>query len=94
MTFAICLLAAIGIPILAVKGRWYRGAYGAVAFIGVLFVFFALQMTGAVSQAATLEQRTGQEFINANADSAVLVGIGMVIGGLLGALLYRPAKTP
>jgi H+/gluconate symporter-like permease len=86
------LSALVLMPVLAMRGTWYRGAYGAVAVIAVL-VAFVVASPWPVS--GTPEAQMIAEFMNRWRGEFGLFFLALGIGAVLGAMLYRrPTPTP
>jgi hypothetical protein len=92
---ALFLLAGLALvfilPALAVAGKAYRGVYGALALGGVLAVLVGLGMQGRVDSHMTYEGQLGQQAFNTIGDPLAFLGIGACVGGMLGAMLWRPS---
>lgn len=77
--------------IMASRGTWYRGAYGAVALGSVLAAFF---VASPWPRGSTPEADMVAQFMNRWRGECGLFFVAVAFGAILGAMLYRPATRP
>ncbi len=92
MEILIVLVVSIGLPVLAAKGMWHRGVYAAFAVVGLLLAVLFGQMPMGINAAAGIRTTEQAQATDAIIMALLATGIGMAIGGLLGACLYQPKK--
>jgi hypothetical protein len=92
MSAVFVLGAFVLMPILAIKGVWYRGVYGAVALLALIVAFFVASPwpTGG----STPEADMIAEYMNRSGGDFGLMFIALAVGAVLGAMLYRRPTPP
>jgi len=91
--FLAVVAALIGLPILAARGAAYRGVYFAVALVALIAGIFFVQVGyGPVPPGASEDAQRGLQFAHEYFPLLAMVAFSATLGGLLGGLLYRPAK--
>jgi len=85
--------AFVLMPVLAVKGVWYRGAYGAVAVLSVILAF-VVASPWPTGQYATAEAEMIAQYMNRSRGDVGLMFIALAVGAVLGAMLYRQPTPP
>lgn len=94
MSLLLALAVAVVIPILAANGKAYRGVYGAVALSSIVVALFTFGLMGSVGPNPTESEQLGQAIVNEYGPPLIFLLIGCAIGGVLGAMLYRPPAQP
>jgi hypothetical protein len=92
MTLLFVFVGLIGLPIAAAKGAWHRGVYLALAIGGFLAAAILGQVPMGVNTAAGITTSEQAQAADAIIMAMLSTAVGVAIGGLLGACLYRANK--
>lgn len=96
MSHLLTLACAIALPVLAWRGLGYRGAYAGLTVVALVIGTFTCSLGGPITPDMDDNLRRGTEFFNRYGGDIGAVFVGMSLGGLLGALMFRPrdARAP
>ena len=93
MTALLTLGAFVLMPILAFRGVWYRGAYGAVALLALILAF-VVASPWPTGQGSTAEAEMIADYMNRSRGDFGLLFVALAVGAVLGAMLYRRPTPP
>src|SRR5262245_27141800 len=93
MTALFALCALILPPVLAMQGKAYGGAYGAVALLSFLLGFFVASPWPTSGSGLTENGASVGQFMNEQGGNFGVVLMALAIGGILAAMLYRAPKV-
>jgi hypothetical protein len=91
----IALVGAIGVPVMAARGKGYRGAYfgWAVAFLLAALFVGAIFVGATPPHGASASAARGIALMNEMGVGLTVALLGIALGCLMGGAFYRAPKT-
>ena len=97
MLEVLCVLAFVGIPVQAVRGKGHRSLYASTALAALIFGCILLWMANSSSadrSALNAAQLAGTEFITKYFPSIATWLLVVCIASLLAAVVFRQPRVP